>query len=103
MMSQLLFLGSNYFLSNQAPPLLYQLSFSDMTNSVSQQSYYPPSILGFYYSLDGPNASDLWMRIPCTFPAQGNSVSWGSLPAIWHDGKWKCCIWKENPHYELPQ
>lgn len=94
---------SSYCLYNQAPSLFYQLSFSEITNSVSQQSYYPPSILGFYYSPDGPNASDLWVRIPCTYPSHGSSVSWNFLPAIWHDGKWKFCIWEENPHYDLTQ
>jgi len=94
---------SNYFLYNQAPPLLYQLGFHSLTNSLRRQSFHQPSILGFYYSPEGPAATNLWMTVPCSDPPYGDSLDWGSFRAIWHDGKWKFSIWEESPNYNLPQ
>jgi len=94
---------SNYFLYNQAPPLLYQLGFHSLTNSLRQQSFHLPSILGFYHSPEGPAATNLWVIVPCSEPSYGDSLDWGAFRAIWHDGKWKFSIWEENPHYNLPQ
>ena len=93
---------ANYFLFNQAPPQLYQLAFHDLTNSVHGSSYYPPSILGFYYRPAGPEPTNLWLYIPSSSPVCGY-IEWSPTPAIWHDGKWKFSIWEKNPHYTLPQ
>ena len=93
---------ANYFLFNQAPPQLYQLAFHDLTNSVHGSSYYPPSILGFYYRPAGPEPTNLWLYIPSSSPVCGY-IEWGPTTAIWHDGKWKFSIWEKNPHYTLPQ
>ena len=93
---------ANYFLFNQAPPQLYQLAFHDLTNSVHGSSYYPPSVLGFHYSPEGPAPTNLWLYIPTSSLVCGY-VEWGQTTAIWHDGKWKFSIWQKNPHYTLPQ
>jgi hypothetical protein len=93
---------ANYFLFNQATPQLYQLAFHDLTNSVHRSSYYPPSVLGFHYSPEGPAPTNLWLYIPSSSPVCGY-IEWGPVTAIWHDGKWKFSIWEKNPHYELPQ
>jgi len=93
---------ANYFLFNQATPQLYQLAFHDLTNSVHGSSYYPPSVLGFHYSPEGPAPTNLWLYIPSSSPVCGY-IEWGPVTAIWHDGKWKFSIWEKNPHYELPQ
>ena len=92
---------ANYFLFNQATPQLYQLAFHDLTNSVHGSSYYPPSVLGFHYSPEGPAPTNLWLYIPSSSPVCGY-IEWGPVTAIWHDGKWKFSIWEKNPHYELP-
>ncbi len=95
---------SNYILYNQAPPFLYQLAFHDITNSLRHQTYYPPSILGFEYRAEGPSPTNLWLLVPSSTRPYGNVVEWSAYPsAIWHDGKWKFCIWEENPQYKLPQ
>ena len=91
----------NYFLFNQAPPQLYQLAFQDLTNSVHGSSYYPPSILGFYYRPAGPAPTNLWLYIPSSSPVCGY-IEWGPVTAIWHDGKWKFSIWETNPFYTRP-
>ena len=93
---------ANYFLFNQATPQLYQLAFHDLTNSVHGSSYYPPSVLGFHYSPEGPTPTNLWLYIPSSSPVCGY-IEWGPVTAIWHDGKWKFSIWEKEPHYELPQ
>ena len=93
---------SNYFLYNQATPQLYQLAFPGLTNFVREASYYPPSILGFYYSSEGPAPTNLWIRTPSSAVLYGH-VEWDQTSAIWHDGKWKFSTWERNPHYNLPQ
>ena len=37
------------------------------------QTYYPPSILGFTYSSDGPAATNLWMQVPNSSPSAGGT------------------------------
>jgi hypothetical protein len=92
---------ANYFLFNQATPQLYQLAFHDLTNSVHGSSYYPPSVLGFHYSPEGPAPTNLWLYIPSSSPVCGY-IEWGPVTAIWHDGKWKFSIWEKNPFYIRP-
>ena len=92
---------SNYVLFNKAPAILYELDFVNTTNSLRMQTYYLPSVLGFYQSKEGPAAKNLWMLIPSSRPSD-DSLFWHPFPAIWHDGKWKFCLWQENPKYTLP-
>lgn len=92
---------SNYVYYNEAPPLLYQVSFTDITNNLCYPTYYPPSLLGFYYSPKGPAATNLWMLVPGSTKMFGNT-EWSSFPAIWHDNRWKFCVWEDNPNYRLP-
>ena len=62
------------------------------------QKVYPPSILGFYYSTEGPSATNLWVRIPQSVSSYGGTVAGGVFPsAIWHENKWKFCIWDRIP------
>jgi hypothetical protein len=84
---------ANYILVKNATPDMYLLSFADTTNSLRKQTYYPPSVLGFSYSPSGPIVSNLWVQIPCSNPVPWEGVTWGTFPAIWHDNKWKFCIW----------
>jgi len=94
---------SDYILYNKAPPALYELAFSDITNSLRKQTYYLPSVLGFAHAPKGPAEVNLWMQIPSSYPVPSTDrKSWNAFPAIWHDGKWKFCIWEENPRYNLP-
>jgi len=84
----------NVVLVKNATPNMYLLSFADTTNSLRKQTYYPPSVLSFNYSPNGPAVSNLWMEIPCSNPAPwGGGVTWNAFPAIWHDNKWKIGIW----------
>ncbi len=84
----------NVVLVKNATPNMYLLSFADTTNSLRKQTYYPPSLLSFNYSPNGPAVSNLWMEIPCSNPApRGGGVTWNAFPAIWHDNKWKIGIW----------
>ncbi|MCL2104393.1 MAG: hypothetical protein FWH21_04970 [Kiritimatiellaeota bacterium] len=90
---------SDYILYNKAPAKLYELAFSDITNSLRKQTYYPPSVLGFYHSTEGPASKNLWMFVPSS---SNDRKDWAPFPAIWHKGKWKFCIWEDNPQYNLP-
>ena len=83
----------DYVLVKDATTNMYLLSFSDTTNSLRKQTYFPPSILGFSYRTNGPAATNLWMQIPCSNRMPWGTEEWGCLGAIWHDGKWKFCIW----------
>jgi len=53
------------------------------------QTYYPPSILGFTYSSDGPAATNLWMPSP----SAGGGKDWGKTTVLWHENKWRFCVW----------
>ena len=81
--------------------MLSHIAFSCVAASeTGLQTYYPPSVLGFYYSAEGPDAKNLWMFIPCSSLDSGNNLNWNPFPAIWHKGKWKFCVWEEDPQYE---
>jgi hypothetical protein len=60
-----------------------------------EQTYHPPSILGFYYSGEGPATTNLWMQVPESSPSAGGFVDWHSATVLWHDGKWKFCVWSD--------
>jgi hypothetical protein len=57
------------------------------------QTYYPPSILGFTYSSDGPAATNLWMQVPESSPSSGGGKDWGKTTVLWHENKWRFCVW----------
>lgn len=64
-------------------------------------TYYPPSVLGFYHSPEGPDLTNLWMQIPADYTSKPNSthITLVQMTAIWHDNKWKLCVWNP-PSYE---
>ncbi len=64
----------------------------EILTDLHDQTYYPPSILGFYYDQWGPETTNLWMNIPCSILSHGNMLSWFTFHAIWHDGKWRFCM-----------
>ena len=46
-------------------------------SDLCDQTYYPPSILGFTYSSDGPAATNLWMQVPESSPSAGGGQRLG--------------------------
>ena len=58
-----------------------------------EQTYYPPSILGFTHSPEGPAATNLWMQVPNSSPSAGGGKDWGKTTVLWHDNKWRFCVW----------
>ena len=84
----------DYVLVKGATTNMYFMNFSDTTNSLRKQMYYPSSVLGCSYSSRGPAATNLWMQVPCSNTMPWGSVEWGMFPAIWYDGKWKFCFWE---------
>ena len=86
---------SNYVLFKNVSPNYYVDNFPRILSDLQCQTYYPPSVLGFYYSAKGPAATNLWLYVPCSSDA-GLGLDWkewSSLPAVWHDGKWKFSFW----------
>ena len=86
---------SNYVLFKNASPEYYRDNFPRILSDLQYQTYYPPSSLGFYYSSKGPEATNLWLYVPCSSDS-GSGLEWrdwSPLPAVWHDGKWKFCFW----------
>lgn len=62
-------------------------------SDLRHQTYYSPSLLGFRISSSGPATSNLWMQIPYSSTQPWGGVEWGAFPAVWHEGRWKFCIW----------
>lgn len=102
------FVSSSNFVaisSNALPNYILQKNtttneiIADAQETISElrhQTYYPPSILGFQYSDRGPAATNLWMLVPCSISlSYTDAKGWHAFPAIWHDGKWKFCIWQD--------
>ncbi len=87
----------DYVLVKGATTNMYFMNFTDTTNSLRKQTYYPSSVLGFSYSSRGPAATNLWMLVPCSNTMPWGSVEWGMFHAVWHDGKWKFCFWDTVP------
>ena len=48
-------------------------------SDLCDQTYYPPSILGFTYSSDGPAATNLWMQVPESSPSAGGGTKIGAM------------------------
>jgi len=68
---------------------------SEIISDLRHQTYYPPSILGFKYLEFGPSPTNLWMLVPCSSPlSYSDRKEWSPFPAVWHDGKWKFCMWQ---------
>lgn len=84
---------ADYVLFKDADPTLYLESFVDITNSLRKQKYYPFSILGFHYSSEGPDATNLWLNVPSTSTTMTGEIQWSPFPVIWHEGKWKFSFW----------
>ena len=94
---------SNYVLYNKLPQEVYEQDFAAITNDLRQQTFYLPSVLGFVSAPVGPAQNNLWMRVPySSTPPSSTRKNWDSFSAIWHMGKWKFCIWEDNPQYNLP-
>jgi len=99
------FLSSSNFVaisSNALPNYVMQKNMStndiietahEIISDLRKQTYYPPSFLGYYYSPKGPSASNLWLRVPCSTHSP-LGTDWHSFPALWHEGKWRFCIWE---------
>jgi len=68
---------------------------SQIIKGLSYQTYYTPSVLGFYYSSEGPAATNLWLNVPCSTHPYGDTMEWSGYPVLWHNGKWKFCSWNE--------
>jgi hypothetical protein len=80
-------------LVKEMPRQYYQAEFSGIVEGLFQYpKYYPPSLLGFYCSTNGPGTNNLYLRLPAkTNPGYGYD-EWDGFPAIWHDNKWKICL-----------
>lgn len=63
---------------------------------LQHQTYYPPSLLGFFYSDTGPAATNLLMLVPCSSPSGDGGLEWDPFAAIWHDNRWKLFFWYEK-------
>jgi len=83
----------NYLLQKDVATNMIIAKAQESISDLRCQTYYPPSLLGFQYSAVGPSATNLWMRIPCSSPSGVGKVEWSPFPAIWHEEKWKFCIW----------
>ena len=60
---------------------------------IMDASYHRPSILGFYFSSDGPGETNLWMLVPTSMPRGTTPKDWRALTALWHGGRWRFCEW----------
>lgn len=86
----------NYVLYKDVPISIYARDFPFILNSVFQYpAYYKPSALGFYYSPEGPSATNLCLVLPSKTETGYGTPEWGGYPAIWHNGRWKVCIWDD--------
>ena len=81
----------NYLLRSDTPPKEIIADAKAHIADLRHQTYYPPSVLGFLNSETGPARKNLWMQMPSK-----STREWGYFPAIWHQGRWKFCIWQEK-------
>ena len=68
---------------------------SQIIPDLCDQKYYPPSILGFKYSPEGPATTNLWMQVPNSSPSAGGGTDWGKTTVLWHANKWRFCVWTD--------
>ena len=88
---------SDYVHFNKLPPEGYLVGFSEIMSDLREQSYHLASVLSFHYSAEGPDNTNLWMYIPTSSqPSYSTELNWNTLPALWHNGKWKLCHWLED-------
>jgi len=87
--------------SNALPDYVMQKNMStndiietakEILSDLQEQTYYQPSLLGFYYSPRGPSASNLWLSVPSSIHSP-LGTEWLPFPALWHEGKWRFCVW----------
>lgn len=84
---------SNYILYKDLPPEGYLKSGEGIVKDLTSQEFFRPSILGFYYSPDGPAPTNLCALLTTITKERTPSSRYHSMPAIWHDGKWKISMW----------
>ena len=82
----------NYVLEKNTTVAEIIAGAQDTISELRHQTYYPPSVLGFFNSEIGPAKKNLLVIIPCTSPVS-DWKEWGGYPAIWHEGKWKFFFW----------
>ena len=87
---------ANYVLVKNPSSDYYAKNYPTIISELQDQRYLQPSILGFYYSGQGPDVTNLWLNVPCTSDSGYAKPEWSAFPAIWNDGKWKFCIWNET-------
>ena len=89
---------SHYIHYNKLPQKGYIVGFSEIMSDLREQAYYLPSVLSFHYSAEGPDKKNLWMYLPASSPlSYHDSLGWNPFPVLWHDGKWKICLWEDDP------
>ncbi|MCL2104400.1 MAG: hypothetical protein FWH21_05005 [Kiritimatiellaeota bacterium] len=86
----------DYLLQNDMTPKEIIADAQEIISQLREQTYYPPSVLGFFNSGIGPAKKNLLTVIPCSNPIPGDDKEWGGFHAIWHKGKWKFIFWEEK-------
>ncbi len=84
---------SNYFMVKDATPQTYLDSSETIIQDIASCDFFAPSILGFTYNERGPDVTNLWVFVPVISKQRTVSSVFDVFPAIWHDGKWKFCLW----------
>ena len=79
----------NYILEKNTPTSEIIAEAAETIEELGHQKYYPPTIIGFIYLLNGPAATNLWLLVPCTSLSNWRGLTWSHFPAIWHDNRWK--------------
>ena len=87
---------SDYLLQNDMTPKEIIADAQKIISQLRHQTYYPPSVLGFFNSEIGPAKKNLIAIIPCSNPSSGDDKEWGGFHAIWHKGRWKFIFWEEK-------
>jgi hypothetical protein len=83
----------NYILYDLTNDNLYAEMAAEIIQEGFSNTYYRPSILGFEFASNyGPPGTNLLVRIPSHTKGKP-SPTYDFFPAIWHDGRWKICLW----------
>ena len=86
----------DYLLENDMTPKEIIADAQEIISQLREQTYYPPSVLGFFNSEIGPTKKNLLTVIPCSSPIADDRKEWDGNHAIWHKGKWKFIFWEEK-------
>ena len=87
----------DYFLANDMTEKEVIADAQKIISDLRLQTYYPPSVLGFFNSGIGPAKKNLIAIIPCSnAPSDGDRKEWDGNHAIWHKGRWKFIFWEEK-------